>query len=385
MDHLPILENAWLEILTDRIGQFGVMLNCPDTSQYSTSIDCSGSYVLPAFVDAHTHVVFAGSREDEFVRKIRGESYESIVANGGGIHNSARKVQELSETDLFTLSLNRVINLARNGTGAIEIKSGYGLTLEAELKMLRVARKIGRESGLVVKTTFLGAHAFPKDLPPASYLRLIVEEMIPAVAAEGLADYCDVFCETGFFNPDQAIQVLETATKFGLKPRVHANQLNNSGGVQVAVQTKAVSADHLEQIGPTEIDLLARSNVIPVALPGAAYFLGLPYAPARKILDANLPLVVASDFNPGSCPSGNMFQMLSLATTGMRMTPNEAINAMTINAAAALEISQEVGTITSGKRANLIITKPIPSPDYLAYAFGTNHVQQVILNGKTVL
>lgn len=382
MAELPILSNAYLAIQHGKIQEFGSMSTLSNKSKAATEIDATGRFVFPSFVDSHTHLVFAASREEEFVMKIKGATYEEIAANGGGILNSAKKLQATSEDELFERAMVRVKEIIRTGTGAVEIKSGYGLTVVDELKMLRVARRIATESPLTVKTTFLGAHAVPKDTTKSEYIDLILNEMIPAVAEDRLADYIDVFCEQGFFTREETEQIVEEGKRFGMRPRIHANQLYRSGGVQVGVKTNAVSVDHLENIGEEEIDCLKNSSVIPTALPGAAFFLGLPFPPARKIIEAGLPLAIASDYNPGSSPSGNMSLMVAFACIKMKMTPEEAINAATINTAAALELQSSHGSITKGKVANVFITKPIPSVSFLPYAFGSNVIETVILNGK---
>lgn len=383
MGELPVLEDAYLAIEGDRISAYGAMHDLPNESAKQI-IDATGRFVFPSFVDSHTHLVFAASREEEFVMKIKGASYEQIAAAGGGILNSAKKLQQISEEELFERSLVRAHEIIRLGTGVVEIKSGYGLTLRDELKMLRVARRIGAETPLKVRTTFLGAHAVPKELTKQEYIKQILEEMIPAVAEENLTDYIDVFCEQGFFSPEETEQIVERGKAFGMKPRIHANQLHRSGGVQVGVKTGALSVDHLENIGEEEIELLKTSDVMPTALPGAAFFLSLPFPPARKMIEAGLPLAIASDYNPGSSPSGNMAQMVALACIKMKLTPEEAINAATLNTACTLELSDQYGSITKGKIANVFITKPIPSVAYLPYAFGSNVVDTVILNGKVV-
>lgn len=382
MAELPVLSNAYLAIQNGTIQEFGSMSNLPAGSNAITEIDATGRFVFPSFVDSHTHLVFAASREEEFVMKIKGETYEEIAANGGGILNSAKKLQQASEEELFERAMVRVNEIIRTGTGAVEIKSGYGLTVKDEIKMLRVARRIGTESPLAVKTTFLGAHAVPKNTTKEDYIDLIVSEMIPAVAEERLADYIDVFCEQGFFTMYETERIVEEGKRFGMNPRIHANQLHRSGGVQVGVKTNALSVDHLENIGEEEIECLKNSSVMPTALPGAAFFLGLPFPPARKMIEAGLPLAIASDYNPGSSPSGNMSLMVALACIKMKMTPEEAINASTINTAAALELENTHGSITKGKVANVFITKPMPSVAFLPYAFGSNVVETVILNGK---
>lgn len=380
MAELPILSNSFLAVKDGLIADYGLQKDCP--THAIKKIDASGKFVLPSFVDSHTHLVFAASREEEFVLKIKGASYEEIAAAGGGILNSAKKLQAISEEELVERSLPRAFEIIRSGTGAVEIKSGYGLTVKDELKMLRVAKRIGRETGLTVKTTFLGAHAVPKETTKSDYIRLIIDEMIPAVVGEKLADYIDVFCENGFFSQEETLLIVEEGKKQGMKPRIHANQLNRSGGVQVGVATQALSVDHLENIGDEEIELLKGSNVMPTVLPFAAFFLGLPFPPARKMLQAGLPLAIASDYNPGSSPSGSMPLMFSLACIKMKMTPEEAFNAATINTASCLELLPTHGSITKGKVANLIITQSVPSFAYLPYKMGSNWIDTIILNGK---
>lgn len=384
MAELPILTDAYLLIEKDSIKDYGAMRDLPTGIKANQTIDASGRFVFPSFVDSHTHLVFAASREEEFVMKIKGATYEDIAAAGGGILNSAKKLQACSEDELFEKALYRVNEIVKYGTGAVEIKSGYGLTVKDELKMLRVARRIGRETPLTVKTTFLGAHAVPKEIKKPEYIRLVLEEMIPAVAEENLADYIDVFCEQGFFSIDETEIIVERGKMFGMKPRIHANQLHRSGGVQVGVKTGAISVDHLENIGDEEIALLKNTSTMPTALPGAAFFLNLPFPPARKMIDSGLPLAIASDYNPGSAPSGNIPLMISLACLKMRMTPEEAINAATINTSYAIELLATHGSITKGKVANVFITKPMSSVAFLPYSFGTSLVSRVILNGKIV-
>lgn len=383
LSELPVLENAFLIVEGERISSFGPMSSLPGIHA-DQEIDASGRLVFPSFVDSHTHLVYASSREEEFVMKIKGASYEEIAVKGGGILNSARKLQSVSEDELFDRSLPRAHEIIQSGTGAVEIKSGYGLTVKDELKMLRVARRIGRETPLTVKTTFLGAHAVPKDKKKEEYINIILNEMIPAVAEEKLADYIDVFCEQGFFSPEETERIVEHGKKFGMRPRIHANQLHRSGGVQTGVKTGAISVDHLENIGEEEIQLLKGTTVMPTALPGAAFFLGLPFPPALTMIAAGLPLALASDYNPGSAPSGNMSLMLSLACIKMKLTPEEAINATTINTAYALDLLQTHGSITVGKMANVFITKPMPSLAFLPYSFGSSLVDQVILRGKVI-
>ncbi|MEZ4973832.1 MAG: imidazolonepropionase [Cyclobacteriaceae bacterium] len=383
MAELPMLTNAFLAIKDGKIAEYGRMKNLPSSSATRT-INAEDRFVLPSFVDSHTHLVFAASREEEFVMKIKGASYAEIAAKGGGILNSANKLQQMSEDELFERTRKRADEIIRWGTGAVEIKSGYGLTVKDELKMLRVARKIGKETPLKVKTTFLGAHAIPKSHTKEDYVKLVLEEMIPAVAEEKLADYIDVFCEEGFFSKEETIRIAEEGKKFGMRPRIHANQLKRSGGVQAGVEVGAISVDHLENIGEEEIEALRGSDTIPTALPGAAYFLNLSFPPARDLMSAGLPLAIASDYNPGSSPTGNMQMMVSMACIKMKMTPEEAFNAATINTAAAMEVLETHGSITRGKTANVLITKQVPSIAYLPYAFGTQWIEQVIINGQVL-
>lgn len=383
MKELPSIENAWLLIENDIIHSFGSMQHLPDYHADKT-INLKGKIVLPSWVDSHTHLVFAEPREKEFVDKINGLSYAEIAQRGGGILNSAEKLRVTSEEELYDLAQMRLENVMNLGTGAIEIKSGYGLNTESELKMLRVIRRLKESAAIPVKSSFLAAHAFPAEFKNnhEGYLQLIINEMLPKVAEEGLADYMDVFCEEGFFSMDDTARLLEAGLKHGLRPKIHANQLNRSGGVQVGVKYNAISVDHLESMGAEEIECLQNGNTIPTLLPGAAFFLSMHYQPARALIDAGLPVCLASDFNPGSCPSGNMNFLLSLACTQLKMTPEEAINAQTINGAAALELHENFGTIAKGKKANLIITKPVPSLAYLPYSFGENWIDRVIVSGK---
>lgn len=388
MSELPVMEDAWLAIDEGLIADFGAMQEFPGITDWNDLeiIDANEGLVMPAFVDSHTHIVYAGSREGEFVDRIRGLSYEDIAARGGGILNSAKKLRATSEDELYEQAAGRIREVMLLGTGAIEIKSGYGLDMDSELKMLRVIRRLKENFPLNIKATFLGAHAVPMEFKDnkRGYIQHLINDMMPAIAKEQLADYCDVFCERNYFTQEETIEILEAAKKYGMKPRIHANQLSNSGGVQAGVQVGALSVDHLEYVGDEEISALKKSNVMPTLLPGAAFFLGLPYPPARQMIDAGLPVAVASDFNPGSSPSGNMMQMLSLVCVTHKMTPEEAINAATINTAYAMELQDSHGSITRGKAASLIITKPVPSVAYLPYYFGQNMIDQVIINGNVL-
>lgn len=382
MAELPVLADAFVAMENGVITALGPMSELTATLKARETILAAGRFVFPSFVDSHTHLVFAAPREEEFVMKIQGASYAEIAARGGGILNSAAKLRAMPEDELFQRSVRRAWEIIASGTGAVEIKSGYGLTTADELKMLRVARRIGKETPLTVKTTFLGAHAVPKDVAKKDYIRIVIDEMLPEVAAGRLADYIDVFCEEGFFTHDETVAIAEAGKKFGLRSRLHANQLHRSGGVQAGVKTGAISVDHLENMGEEEIELLKGTGIMPTTLPGAAFFLNLPMPPARQMINAGLPVAIASDYNPGSSPSGNMPLMLALACIRMRMTPQEAINAATMNTAHALELLGTHGSITVGKQANLFITKPIPSISYLPYAYGSPLIDTVILRGQ---
>lgn len=380
------INNAWLTVKDERIENYGSMSDIEDhidINDYNDHYDASGKILLPAFCDSHTHIVFAGSRENEFVDRIKGLSYEEIAKKGGGILNSAKKLQATTEDELFLSALNRLNELKEKGTAAIEIKSGYGLTTDAELKMLRVIKRLKEETNIIIKASFLAAHAYPLEYKEnhQGYIDLIINEMLPLVAEENLADYIDVFCENGFFNADETAQILEAAAKYNLKPKIHANQLNFSGGIQVGVKYNAVSVDHLECVAEDEINCLLNSNTIGTILPSAAFFLGIHYQPARKMIDAGLSIALASDFNPGTSPSGNMPFITSLACTQLKMTPEEAINACTINGAYAMEIADIAGSITKGKFANLIVTKDIPSIAYIPYSFGSDNIEKVFIKG----
>jgi imidazolonepropionase len=383
MNILPTISDAFVLIDNDKIGDFGKMSDLTDF-KVDNILDAEGKIVLPSWCDSHTHLVYAGNRENEFVDRIKGLTYEEIASKGGGILNSSSKLQNTREEDLFTQSEKRLKEVMLLGTGAIEIKSGYGLSCEAELKMLRVIKKLTDTFPIAIKSTFLGAHAFPKKYlnNKDGYVDLIIDEMLPAVIKENLAEFVDVFCEVGYFDIKQTDRILKAAINFGLKPKIHVNQFTNLGGVQLGVRHNALTVDHLEVLDKNDLLALKGSQTIPVALPTCSYFLGIPYTPARQIIDAGLPLGLASDFNPGSSPSGNMNFVVSTACIKMKMTPNEAINAATLNGAYAMNLSKTHGSITKGKVANLIITKPIPSYNYLPYAFGSNLIDTIILNGS---
>lgn len=382
MGNLPTLENAYLLITDGIISEYGSMSALPHKDA-DEIIDATDRFVLPAFVDSHTHLVFAASREEEFVYKIKGMSYEEIAKRGGGILNSAKKLQAASEEELFEKTLQRANDIMRTGTGAVEIKSGYGLTLKDELKMLRVAKRIGEATPLTVKTTLLGAHAVPKETTKEAYLRLVIEEMIPAAAEERLADYVDAFCEKNFFTPEETEAVMEAGKKYGMTPKIHANQLSINGGVQVGVKTQAISVDHLENIGEEEIIALKGVKTIGTLLPGAAFYLGTSFPPAREMIDSGLGVALATDFNPGSSPCGSIPFMLSLACIKMKMLPEEAINAATINGAYAMELKNH-GQITKGFTGSVILTKKIPSLAYLPYAFSSDQIEEVIVKGERI-
>ena len=379
MNVIPHINDAWFLIEDDKIAGFGEMINSPERAD--VIIDASDKMVLPAFCDSHTHLVFASNREEEFEMRLKGKTYEEIAAAGGGILNSAKKLQEMPEEELYDKALLRLNELIEKGTGAIEIKSGYGLTVEAELKMLRVIRKLKENSKVLIKATFLGAHALPAEYKNnrEGYIKLITDEMLPQIGKEKLADYCDVFCEKGYFTNEETDNILQAAAKYNLKPKIHVNQFSNSGGIQTGIKNNALTVDHLEFMGDEEIDALLKSNTLPVALPSCSFFLNIPYTPGRKIIDAGLPLVLASDYNPGSSPSGNMSFVIALACIQMKLTPAEAINATTINGATAMELENEVGTIAVGKKANIIITKKINSLAEIPYSFGSDLIDKVIV------
>jgi imidazolonepropionase len=383
---LPCIVNAYLLIENGIIVGYGAM-NTLRKQQQATgnNINADGQFILPAWCDSHTHLVFAASREDEFVDKIKGLSYADIAAKGGGILNSAAKLNAMSEDELFNLAWQRLIEVQKLGTGAIEIKR-YGLTVDGELKMLRVIKKLKEKSGILIKSTFLGAHTYPLAFKEnhQGYINLIIDEMLPVIANEKLADYIDVFCETGFFSPEETETICKAGMSYGVKPKIHANQLNLSGGVEVSVKLGAVSVDHLETMDDSAIEILAASKTIGTLLPTAAYFLRMPFQPARKLIDAGCAIALASDYNPGSSPSGNMNVVVSMSCIQMKMLPEEAINAATINGAFAMEVQNEAGSISVGKKANLIFTKPVPSLAYLPYSFGNNLIGQVMINGEFI-
>lgn len=383
MQELPILSNAFLALEDGVILAYGKMEDWGGITDWRDLevIDAEGKFVLPAFCDSHTHTVFAKSREEEFVDRINGLSYEEIALKGGGIVNSANRLQEMSEEELFDQAKKRIELLKSYGTGAIEIKSGYGLTVDAELKMLRVIKRLKSACGIEIKSTFLGAHAFPPKYKEdhRGYIDLIINEMIPAIAKENLADYIDVFCERNYFNVEEMAEILEAGIKIGLKPKVHVNQFSAMGGVRKAVELGALSVDHMEELADDDISALKGSITMPTILPSCSHFLSIPFGDARKMIENDLPVCLASDFNPGSTPSGNLGFVWSLACVKMKMTPEEALNALTINAAYAMDLSETHGTISLGKRTPIIITKEIPSLAYIPYAFGDQHFERILV------
>jgi len=387
MAHLPMVEDAWLLAEDGRIASFGPMATLPNTSaQAAEVIDAKGGYVLPGWCDPHTHTVFAAPREEEFVDKIKGRTYQEIAAKGGGILNSAKKLRAMDDDVLFEQAKTRLQEMMLQGTVAVEIKSGYGLTTESELKMLRVARRLADALPLQVRTSLLAAHALPPEFADdrSAYVDLIVNELIPQVKKEGLADFVDTFCETNYFTVAEMERILLAGAAHGLRGKVHVNQFTSIGGIPAAVKHNALSVDHLEVMEDVDIDALVGARTIPTLLPSCSFFLRIPYGPARQLIDRGLPVALATDFNPGTTPSGNMNFVLSLACIQLRMLPEEAINAMTLNSAAAMGLADELGSITVGKRASLIITRPIPSLAYLPYAFGTSHIGTVIIDGRAV-
>ena len=382
MDQLGRIDNAYLVAKEGRIAAFGRMEELPPI-EADEVLDAEGGTLFPSFCDSHTHLVYAGSREQEFLDKIHGLSYEEIARRGGGILNSADRLGRASEEELYREAIERVHEIMRMGTGLVEIKSGYGLSTENELKMLRVVRRIREEEPIEVRATFLGAHAVARDYigRQKEYVDLVCEEMIPAVAAEGLADFVDVFCDRGFFTLEETERIIRAGARYGMRAKIHANELAISGGVQLGVKEGALSVDHLEQMGQEEIEALKGAKTMPTMLPGAAFFLGMSYPPARRMIEAGLAVALASDYNPGSSPSGNMRMVMALAATQMRMTPTEALHAATLNGAAAMGLSHDFGSITVGKVANCFITTPIPSPEFFTYAYSTPLIRHTILRG----
>ncbi len=380
---LPTIKNAYLVLKNGLISDFGSMEDLPNINP-EKCIDADGKIVLPSWCDSHTHIVYAGNREQEFVDRINGLTYEEIANRGGGILNSAKKLNETSEEEIYQQSKTRLEEVMHLGTGAVEIKSGYGLTVDGELKMLRVIQRLSQNYPLTIKATFLGAHAFPSEYATnhKGYIDLIIDEMLPEIAKNKLADFIDIFCETGYFTVEETQQIIEAGIKFGLKPKIHVNQFNSIGGIQAGIKHNALSVDHLEVMKPEDIEALKNTDTMPVALPSCSYFLSIPYTQAREMIAAGLPLALATDYNPGSTPSGNMNFVVATACIKMKMTPEEAINAATINGAYAMGISETHGSITIGKKANLIITKPIPSYYQLPYAFGSNLIETVLLEGE---
>ncbi len=389
MSTIETIEDAYLVIENGLISAFGAMSEIGDlsiSSKYDKTIDATGKMLMPAFVDSHTHLVYAGSREIEYIDKIKGLSYEEIAKRGGGILNSAKRIRNASIEQLYTQSEQRLKDIISMGTGAVEIKSGYGLSLESELKMLRTIKLLKQNSPLTIRSTFLGAHAVPAEYrgKQYEYVKLVVNEMIPRVGEDKLADFIDVFCDKGFFTVDETNEILEAAKKYGMIPKIHANELDYSGGIQVGVKHSALSVDHLEFTGKEEIDILRKSNTMPTLLPGAAFFLGMVHAPARKMIDAGLPIALASDFNPGSSPSGNMQLIAAMGSIMFKMLSEEVIHATTINTAYAMGINDILGSISVGKIANLIITKAMPTYHYWTYSYGDNKVDTMILNGNII-
>lgn len=382
---LPKIDNAFLLIEDDVILDFGTMENCPNIVVDKT-IDVTGKTILPTWCDSHTHIVYAGNREQEFVDRINGLTYEEIANRGGGILNSAKKLNETSEEELYNQSKARLEEVMQQGTGAVEIKSGYGLTVEGELKMLRVIKKLSQNYPIAIKSTFLGAHAFPTEYKEnhTAYIDVIINEMLPKIAEEKLADFIDVFLETGYFSVEETERIMEAGKKYGLIAKIHVNQFTAINGISACVKHNALSVDHLEIVTDEDIEALKNSNTMPVALPSCSYFISIPYTPARKMISAGLPLALATDFNPGTTPSGNMNFVVATACIKMKMTPEEAINAATINGAYAMGLSQTHGSITKGKKANIIITKPLTSYYQLPYAFASNLIETVFINGVAI-
>lgn len=385
MGSLPSIKNAYLVIENNLIVDFGAMENLPKINSDKT-IDATGKIVLPTWCDSHTHLVYAGNREQEFVDRINGLTYEEIANRGGGILNSAKKLNDSTEEEIYNQSKVRLEEIMQLGTGAVEIKSGYGLTVDGELKMLRVIQQLAQNYPITIKATFLGAHAFPLEYKAnrQEYIDILINQMLPEIAKNKLANFIDVFCEMGYFTVSETEQIMEAGITFGLKPKIHVNQFNSIGGIQVGVKHKALSVDHLEIMNVEDIQALKNTETMPVALPSCSYFLSIPYTPARDMIAAGLSLALASDYNPGSTPSGNMNFVVATACIKMKMTPEEAINAATINGAYAMGISETHGSITIGKKANIILTKPIPSYYQLPYAFGSNLIDSVFIEGEVL-
>lgn len=386
MDHVDQLADAWLTVEGGNIAAFGPAAECPTDDRFDRVIDARGGIVTPTFCDSHTHIVYAGSRQGEFIDKINGLTYEEIARRGGGILNSADRLANTTEDELYADARRRILQAAAMGTGAIEIKSGYGLSLDAELKMLRVIARLRRDLPQIeIRATFLGAHAVGRAFGNRTqdYVDHIINDMLPAVAAEGNADFVDVFCDTGFFSPEQTADILVAAAKFGLRPKIHADELARSGGVETGIAHHALSVDHLERMDDAQIEALAASDTVATMLPGASFFLGMPYAPARKAIDCGCCVALASDWNPGSSPSGSMPFVMAMGCIKMKLTPDRAFNAVTINAAAAMDVANSHGSITIGKAASLIIYKPyVPDPDYIPYAYSEPLIATVILRGE---
>jgi len=382
---LPTIKNAYLLFENDIISDYGSMENYPNQT-FDELIDATGRVVLPTWCDSHTHLVYAGNRVQEFVDRINGLSYEEIANRGGGILNSAQKLNETAENEIYEQSKIRLEEVMKLGTGAIEIKSGYGLTVEGEIKMLRVIRRLAENYPIKIKATFLGAHAFPKEYKEnhADYIDLIINEMLPKIAAEKLADYIDAFLETGYFSVEETERIMIAGKKHGLIPKIHVNQFTAIGGIAVCVKHNALTVDHLEVVTDEDIEVLKNAETMAVALPSCSYFISIPYTPARKIIDAGLPLALATDYNPGTTPSGNMNFVVATACIKMKMTPEEAVNAATINGAYAMGVSNTHGSITKGKKANIILTKPIHSFYQLPYEFGSNLIEKVFIEGKLI-
>ncbi len=387
MDQLEVIENAYLAIENSTIVGYGKMDELAIDDWHDLMVyDADGRFVLPTYVDSHTHIVWAGNREGEFVDRIHGITYEEIASKGGGILNSAKKLQETSEEELYKAARERIEDVMRLGTGAIEIKSGYGLTVEAELKMLRVIKKLRENLPLTIKSTFLGAHAFPIEFKEdhQGYIDQIINDMLPMIDKYKLADYLDVFCETGYFSVEETIKLMKAGKQYGLIPKIHVNQFTAIGGVKAAVEQNALSVDHLEEMNPDDFEILEGGKTMPVVLPSCSFFLSIPYAPARKMIDSGLPVAIATDYNPGSTPSGNMQLAIAIASIKMKLTPEEAINAATINGAYALGLSETHGSISIGKQASFFITKEIPSYSFMPYSFGSDHIDTVFVNGEIV-